>query len=191
MADKAKGAFTPAQRRFVEEYVADCNGTRAYRVAYPNASYAAARTNAGRLLALPAVAREVRAGRAAQRRRTRISADRVLRELAAVAFSDIGDLFDSDGRPIPVHQLDPATRRAIAAVSTGRVNDPAGVVSEKFHVRFWDKLRALELLARHLGLDRPPPPLTAILNALPDDIRAQTIAALSAALPAESARRTS
>ena len=191
MADKAKGAFTPAQRRFVEEYVADCNGTRAYRVAYPNASYAAARTNAGRLLALPAVAREVRAGRAAQRRRTRISADRVLRELAAIAFSDIGDLFDSDGRPIPVHQLDPATRRAIAAVSTGRVNDPAGVVSEKFHVRFWDKLRALELLARHLGLDRPLTPLAALLEALPARLRADVAAALSAALTAESGRRTS
>ena len=180
MADKAKGTVTEAHRRFVDEYLTDLNGTRAYRVAYPGASYAAARTNAGRLLALPAVVREVRAGRAAQRRRTRVTADRVLRELAAVAFSDIGDLFDSDGRPIPVHRLDPATRCAIAAASIGRVNDPAGVVSEKFHVRFWDKLRALELLARHLGLDRPPPPLTAVLDALPDPIRARVVAALAA-----------
>ncbi len=191
MADKVKGAVTEAQRRFVEEYVADGNGTRAYRVAYPGASYAAARTNAGRLLALSAVAREVRAGRAAQSRRTRISADRVLRELAAIAFSDIGDLFDSDGRPIPVHQLDPATRRAIAAVSTASVNDPTGVLSEKFHVRFWDKLRALELLARHLGLDRPLTPPAALLEALPARLRADVAAALSAALPAESASRTS
>jgi len=180
VAIKAKGDATEAQRRFVDEYLTDLNGTRAYRVAYPGASYAAARTNAGRLLALPAVAREVRAGRAAQRRRTRVTADRVLRELAAVAFSDIGDLFGPDGRPVPVHQLDPVTRCAIAAVSTGRVDGPAGVVSEQFRVRFWDKLRALELLARYLGLDRPPPPLTAVLDALPEHVRLKVVAALSA-----------
>ena len=180
MAHKAKGTVTEAHRRFIDEYLIDLNGTRAYRVAYPGVSYAAARTNAGRLLALPAVAREVRAGRAAQRKRTRVTADRVLRELAVVAFSDIGELFDSSGRPIPLRELDPATRRAISAVSTASVSDPSGIVSEKFHVRFWDKLRALELLARHLGLDRPPPPLTAVLNALPDPIRAKVVAALAA-----------
>ena len=113
MAHKAKGTVTEAHRRFIDEYLIDLNGTRAYRVAYPGVSYAAARTNAGRLLALPAVAREVRAGRAAQRKRTRVTADRVLRELAAVAFSDIGELFDPSGRPIPLRELDPATRRAI------------------------------------------------------------------------------
>ena len=180
MAHEAKGTVTEAQRRFVDEYLTDLNGTRAYRVAYPGASYAAARTNAGRLLALPAVAREVRAGRAAQRKRTRITADRVLRELAAVAFSDIGDLFDHTGRPVPIHQLDPFTRRAIAAVSVGRVDDPACVVRERFHVRFWDKLRALELLARYVGLDRPPPPLTAVLDALPEHVRVKVVAALAA-----------
>ncbi len=180
LAQKANGHATEAQRRFVEEYLIDLNGTRAYRVAYPSASYAAARTNAGRLLALPAVAREVRAGRAAQRRRTRVTADRVLRELAAVAFSDIGELFDHNGRPVPVHQLELVTRRAVAAVSIGRVGGPAGVVSETFHVRFWDKLRALELLARHLGVDRPPPPLTAVLDALPEHVRANVAATLAA-----------
>ena len=100
--------------------------------------------------------------------------------LAAVALTDIKDLFGHDGRPAPVRHLDPVSRSAVAAVSIGRVNGPAGVVSEKFHVRFWDKLRALELLARHLGLDRPPPPLGAVLDTLPDHVRAKVVAALSA-----------
>ena len=190
MARKAKGTVTEAHRRFVDEYLTDLNGTRAYRVAYPGASYAAARTNAGRLLTLPGVAREVRAGRAAQRRRTRVSADRVLRELAAVAFSDIGDLFDSDGRPTPVHLLDPEARRAIAALTVTRVTDASGVTRETFRVRFWDKPRALEVLAGRLGFDRPPPPLAAVLEALPAELRAGVVAALSAALPAKPARRT-
>ena len=181
MADKAKGMMTEAQRRFVEEYVADCNGTRAYRVAYPNASYAAARTNAGRLLALPAVTREVRAGRAAQRRRTRVSADRILREISYAAFSDIGDLFDYNGRPIPVHQSDPVTRRAISALTVTRVTDASGVTRETFRVTFWDKPRALEMLARHLGFDRPLMPLEVVLATLPERMRGEVIAALSTA----------
>ena len=190
MADEAKGTVTEAHRRFVDEYLIDLNGTRAYRVAYPGASYAAARTNAGRLLALPAVWREVRAGRAAQRKRTRVTADRVLRELAVIAFSDIGDLFEPDGRPIAVHQLDPATRRAIATRTVSSATDASGVTRETFHVRFWDKLRALELLARHLGLDRPLTPLAALLEVLPARLRVDVAAALSAAFPAESGRRT-
>ena len=100
--------------------------------------------------------------------------------LAAVALTDIKDLFGHDGRPAPVRHSDPVSRRAVAAVSIGRVNGPAGVVGEKFRVRFWDKLRALELLARHLGLDRPPPPLTAVLDALLEHLRAQVAAALAA-----------
>ena len=112
----------------------------------------------------------------------------MLRELAAVAFSDIGDLFDHNGQPVPVHRLDPITRSAVAAVSIGRVDGPAGVVSETFRVRFWDKLRALELLARHLGLDRTPPPLEAVLWALPPTTRALVVSALSASPhPAEHA----
>ena len=191
MTDKVKKTVTEAQRRFVEEYVADCNGTRAYRVAYPNASYAAARTNAGRLLALPAVAREVRAGRAAQRRRTRISADRVVRELAATAFSDIGDLFDPDGLPQPPHLIDPIARLAVASLTVARTVSATGAVTETFRVKLWDKLRALELLARHLGLARPLTPLAALLGALPVRLRADVVAALSAALRAESASPSS
>ena len=180
MADKVKGAVTEAQRRFVEEYVADGNGTRADRVAYPGASYAAARTNAGRLLALPAVAREVRAGRAAQRRRTRVSADRVLRAISFTAFSDFGELFDSAGRPLPLDRLNPATRRAVAELHLTRVTSAAGVVTETLRVKFCDKLAALHLLARHFGSDRPPPPLVALLEALPAQLGGQVAAALAA-----------
>ena len=170
-----------ARRRFVDEYLRDFNGTRAYLAAYPGASYAAARVGASRLRKLPAVAAEIKAGRAAQRRRTRLDADRLLRELAAVAFSDIGDLFDADGRPLPTHLIDPVTRGTIASLTVTRTVSASGDVTETFRVRFWDKLRALELLARHLGYGRPRPPLEAVLAALPERMRGDVMAALSAA----------
>lgn len=112
-----------------------------------------------------------------------------MRELAVIAFSDIGELFDLNGRPIPVHRLDPATRRAIAARTMSSATDASGVTRETFHVRFWDKQRALEMLARHFGFDRPHTPLAALLAALPAPLRGDVVAALSAALPAESAHR--
>ena len=152
--------------RFVDEYLRDGNGTRAYRAAYPGAPYAAARTGAARLRKVPAVAAELKAGRAAQRRRTRVTADRVLRELAVIAFGDTGGPFDLNGRPIPVNQSGPATRRAIAARTMSNTTDAPGVTRETFHVRSWDKPRALEVLARHFGFDRPLTPLAALLEAL-------------------------
>ncbi len=43
--------MTDKQRRFADEYLIDCNGTRAYKAAYPNVKKdEAARANASRLL---------------------------------------------------------------------------------------------------------------------------------------------
>lgn len=43
--------MTDRQKRFADEYLRDCNGTRAYKVAYPNVKRdAVAATAAGRLL---------------------------------------------------------------------------------------------------------------------------------------------
>jgi phage terminase small subunit len=177
--DDADALSTP-QRRFVDEYLSHANGTRAYRAAYPGATYAAARTAAARLRKVPAVAAELKAGRAAQRQRTRLDADRLLRELAAVAFSDIGDLFDADGHPLPPHLIDPVSRSAVASLTVTRTVSASGEVTETFRVRFWDKLRALELLARHLGLSRPLPPLEAVLQLLPPELRTEVTATLAA-----------
>ncbi len=175
--------LTEPQRRFVEGYLSGGNGTRAYRAAYPGASYAAARTGAARLRKLPAVAAELKAGRAAQRRRTRLEGDRLLRELAAVAFSDIGDLFDSDGRPLPPHLIDPIARLAIESLTVARTVSASGAVTETFRVKFWDKCKALDMLARHLGLGRPLPPLEAVLANMPSGLRDEVRAALSRSNP--------
>ena len=182
MAKKSKAGAAPAQMRFVDEYLRDGNGTRAYRAAYPGATYAAARTGAARLRKVPAVAAELKAGRAAQRRRTRLDADRLLRELAEIAFSDIGDLFDQDGSPLMPHQIPPYARGAIESLTVARTVSATGAVTETFRVKFWDKGKALELLARHLGLSRPLPPLETLLSQMPAGVRNEVRAALSRAI---------
>ena len=88
-AARAK-ALTPKQKRFCEEYLIDLNGTQAaIRAGYskhtPNAI-------AFELLGKPEIQKEINALLAKQSKRTEITADRVLQEIATVAFAEIGSL---------------------------------------------------------------------------------------------------
>jgi phage terminase small subunit len=162
--------LTPSERKFIDEYLIDDNGVRAYRAAYPGATYASARTMAARLLAKVDIKAEVDAARKAQSARTRITADRVLKELAAVAFASLHDVVDTSDPDNP--RMRPRTqipRRAWAAVSSiSRTKD--GV-----RVKLFPKDAALDKLMRHLGLFKDLPALELLLNALPspfaDEVR--------------------
>src|SRR5262245_11612829 len=89
--------LTPNQRRFCSEYVIDRNATRAYQAAFPGTAYSTARSEGARLLANPSIRGEVDAAAVGHARRCGISARRVLRELAAVAFFDPADVFEANG----------------------------------------------------------------------------------------------
>ena len=53
MAERKKKGLTTIQRTFLEEYVKDYNGTRAYMRACPNVTYSSAHTLSGRILKMP------------------------------------------------------------------------------------------------------------------------------------------
>ena len=78
----------------------------------------------------------------------RVATNRVLVELAQIAFADIGDVFDEHGAVIPFADLPPGIRSAIAeyCVHHGR-NETYSVT-----VRLHSKLPALAALGRHLGM---------------------------------------
>jgi phage terminase small subunit len=89
-------------------------------------------------------------------KRTAIAADRVIIELARLAFSDLADAFDNNGDLKQPNEMPEALRRAIAAMEmidrfVGRGDDRMRVRSVK-RIRLWDKVSALELLGKHLGL---------------------------------------
>ncbi|MCZ6860512.1 MAG: terminase small subunit, partial [Alphaproteobacteria bacterium] len=78
--------MTPRQRRFVEEYLVDLNATgAAKRAGYTVRS---ASDHGYRLLRNPAIAAAVAKAQNKRAARTRVSADRVVTELAKVAFGD-------------------------------------------------------------------------------------------------------
>jgi phage terminase small subunit len=135
------------QRRFVEEYLIDLNGKRAAQAAGYSAKNAA--SIGCQLLHNGRVAKAVREAMDARSRRTQITADRVLREYARIAFADIRK-FTADG------DAGATSLTAVAQLS----DDDAAAVSEltgapdgkRVRVKLHDKKQALDAIARHLGM---------------------------------------
>ncbi len=74
----------------------------------------------------------------------KISPEKVLRELVAIAFAKVPDCLVVEGNDVHLkQQLTPQQRSAVAAVE----KTSAGV-----KVKFYDKMKALELLGKHFGL---------------------------------------
>jgi phage terminase small subunit len=171
--------LTPEQERFVDEYLVDLNGTAAYTRAVPGTKRSTAAEQASRLLRRLQVAAALKRARRGLARRAGIRAADVIRELARIAFVDIGSIFDlaADGPVLrPPRAIPVDTRRAIkgAKIKRRRLRSRRGtdVIEEVEEVeyRFCDKVAALDKLCRHLGLYKDLPPLAAVLALLPPDL---------------------
>lgn len=94
--------------------------------------------------------------------RTGITADRVLQEIARIAFADITDVVDTDTGGVRKD----ASRDDTAAIALVTVKK--GKISEK-GVRMHDKVHALELLGRHLGMLKEDISISGALPVIIDD----------------------
>lgn len=88
--DAPQLGLTPKQQRFVDEYLIDLNGTQAAIRAGYSASTAA--EQAYDLLRKPQIVDSIAVARKAQQERTQITADKVVTELALIAFADAREL---------------------------------------------------------------------------------------------------
>lgn len=145
-----------AQQRFCQEYLKDLNGTRAYQAVYPKAKAGAARTNAARLLAKARVAAYLGELATSQKARLELEADTILRELMRLALVDPAEAFDDAGNLRPLREMPLDLRRAIAGIDVVSVqvtgDEQRTTTTAVRKVRFWDKVKALETLGRHLAL---------------------------------------
>lgn len=163
--------LTAKQQRFCDEYLIDLNGTRAYKVAYPSVKKnETARVNASRLLTNANVKTYIQERQKEREKRTEITQDSVLRELALIAFAKASDyakvvekdvmievdgnmvpVLDEDGNqvkyrtvePILTDELTEDQKKAIAVIKKGR---------DGFEIKPYSKIQALELLGKHLGM---------------------------------------
>lgn len=78
----------------------------------------------------------------------REATNRVLVELAQIAFADIGDVFDKHGAVIPFADLPPGIRSAIAEYRVRHHRNGSSSILVRLH----PKVPALAALARHLGI---------------------------------------
>jgi phage terminase small subunit len=140
--------LTPKQQRFTEEYLIDLNATQAaIRAGY---SPKTANEQGARLLAKVSVKNTIDKTMAERSRRTGINQDRVLTELAKIAFINPVDVIDMDDATLrgDANRDDTA---AIASVKVKTIPTPDGNIVER-EVRTYDKLKALEQIGKHLGM---------------------------------------
>lgn len=83
-----------------------------------------------------------------------LTAERTLEEYRRLGFSDVGSLFDELGRLKPLKDLPREVRAAIASVKVTKKNLTVGdgLQDDVVEIKLWDKVRALESLAKHFGL---------------------------------------
>lgn len=161
-------ALTDKQKLFADEYLIDLNATRAYKAVYKTVKNdETARVNGSRLLTNANVAEYIEKRMKDREKRTEITQDMVLKELAAIAFTKGTDFAQVVEEPIikggqyvrdpdtgklrmqevvkitPTDKLPEEKKKAIAGIKEGKY----GV-----EVSTCDKVRALELLGRHLGM---------------------------------------
>lgn len=137
--------MTKKQKRFVEEYLIDLNATQAaIRAGYSPDS---AKEIGSENLTKPDIAKAVDQAIAERSRRTGVNADRVVRELAKIAFVNAGEVVDLDTALL----MDKISDDDMAAIQSVKVKT-FGEDGVEREVKLADKLKALELLGKHLGL---------------------------------------
>jgi phage terminase small subunit len=138
---------------FAQEYLKDLNATAAaIRAGYPKRT---ARQAGHKLLRVPAVEALIQSDWDMLREKNAATVDRVVEELRRVAFSDLGAFFDANGNLRPLQDLSEEERSALASVKVVTrpvVGGENGDVEYVQEIKAWDKVRALETLARHLGM---------------------------------------
>ena len=149
--------MTDAQKRFCDEYLIDLNATKAYKVAYPNCKKdETACVNGSRLLRNARVQEYIAIHQKQREERTQVTQDKVIHELAKIAFADIRALYDDNGNLKNVKCLEDNIAGAVSQLETfeeyeGRGDDREYVGDTK-KVKLLDKTKALELLGKHLGM---------------------------------------
>lgn len=144
--------LTPRQERFVAEYLCDLNATQAAR----RAGYSAktAEQQGPRLLGNVGVAQAIAKAQARRAERTGITQDRVLQELARIAFFDPRKLFTDAGNPIDIHDLDDDVAAVLAGLDivVERTEEGRDGFTSVRKYKLTNKLGALEAAMRHLGM---------------------------------------
>ncbi len=139
--------MTKKQKRFIDEYLIDLNATQAaIRAGY---SVESAREIGYENLIKHDIQQAIAKKMAERSRRTGVNQDRVILELARLAFVKMTDIVDSSGKI-----KDTATDDDLSCIESVKYkhSDTDSGSSIEREVKISSKLKALELLGKHLGM---------------------------------------
>jgi phage terminase small subunit len=139
--------LTKKQQLFVEEYLIDLNATQAAI----RAGYSANNADkiGSELLGKTRVSEAIARAMAERSKRTGINADRIVQELAKIAFVKITDIVDDDAEIKADAEEDDLS--CIESIKVKQIPTKSGMGIER-EVRLAPKMKALELLGKHLGM---------------------------------------
>ena len=149
--------MTKKQKLFVEEYLIDLNATQAaIRAGYsPDTAKEIGCENLTKPNIRACIDREM----AERSKRTGVNADRVVQELAKIAFVNAVDVIDPKTATVKEDALSEDTA-AIQSVKVKTFGDD-GLERE---IKMADKLKALELLGKHMGMFKDKVELSGTLD---------------------------
>lgn len=136
--------LTKKQKLFVDEYLIDLNATQAaIRAGY---SVKTANEQGSQNLAKLSIQEAIAKAMAERSRRTGVNQDRVVMELAKLAFVNMSDVVDLENATI--NQT--AAKEDLACIQSVKVKP--GEFGEEREIKLYDKKSSLELLGKHLGM---------------------------------------
>jgi len=142
------GSLSKRQAAFVREYLIDFNATQAaLRAGY---SLKAAKQVASRVLTYANVQTAIQSGQQEKAQAAFGLREQVIRELSRIAFGDPRKLMTWEGKSMRLRDSERLTDDDVAQVAeVGSSNGPKG---SSVKLKRFDKVKALELLGRHVGL---------------------------------------
>lgn len=145
--------LTDKQKRFCEEYMIDLNASQsAIRAGYSEDS---AKEQGSRLLTNANIQEYISELKQSKSEELNISQNMVLKELMKVAFGDVKNYFDDNGRLIDINELENQISASIKSVTVQQekiTSDGKSTFESSIKkIESYDKLKALEIINKMLG----------------------------------------
>ncbi len=142
---------SPNEQQFIDEYLLDLNGRRAYQAVYPKSNAATARVGACRFLTKANISKAIELRRAELAKQVQVTQAEIVREFKRVGISANSDdylSFSKDG--VVLKDSSTLTREQMSMISEIMQTETENGTNIRFKLH--DKLDALNSLARHLGM---------------------------------------
>lgn len=152
--NKKNDGLNDRQRRFCEEYLKDLNATKAAeRAGY---SKKTAPFIGSENLNKPQIKAQIQKLQDARSKRTEITADRVLKELAKIGFSDLKDYMSWNDEKITIIDSQNVDAKAVSEVMYTETTIPQkngdDIIKIQKKIKLYDKVAALTKIGEHLGM---------------------------------------